>query len=188
MYVNKIFVKNASCTPQYHVHVTLKNINHVPGSFKTGMDSPVINDSSAVDDPSTTSASTGIFPPGTTCVHTCTMYSRKRAIRWRKSRKGVWKMSSLKNEEFLQPWSYLLSALIPQQSFPLWNSNRVHLNLAVCISLCLSLTSLLVSKHLSLQDMPQWLVMTSTCLVLLMSCPEIQHQHEHYYKCNLLTL
>ena len=39
---------------------------HLPGFFKTGIDSPVMKDSSAVEVPSTTSASTGIFSPGTT--------------------------------------------------------------------------------------------------------------------------
>ena len=40
----------------------------LPGSLGTGIDSPVIKDSSAFDVPSTTIASTGIFSPGTTCA------------------------------------------------------------------------------------------------------------------------
>ena len=41
--------------------------NNVPGFLATGMASPVMSDSSHVEDPSTTLASTGIFSPGTTC-------------------------------------------------------------------------------------------------------------------------
>ena len=39
----------------------------VPCCLGTGMASPVISDSSVVDSPSSTIASTGIFSPGTTC-------------------------------------------------------------------------------------------------------------------------
>ena len=41
-------------------------INNDPFCFKTGIDSPVINDSSIIDTPSMTRPSTGILPPGTT--------------------------------------------------------------------------------------------------------------------------
>lgn len=58
----------------YELLITVKIKNHVevsilyiPTDLTTGIDSPVISDSSHVEEPSITLPSTGTLSPGTTC-------------------------------------------------------------------------------------------------------------------------
>jgi len=57
-------------------------ITSLPGFLLTGIDSPVINDSSHVDSPSNTRPSTGIFSPGSTWPSIQQLHTTSQSINW----------------------------------------------------------------------------------------------------------